>query len=166
MISIRRTASPARRATCAWMATSVRCISFTLVVDFTSVTQKPPSAPRSRISTATYTESARKLASYTTGAPEASAVRVASRRASYASWGRSISTPPGTCARATSPTRRPRANTASSIGSGVSSAAPGSCTRHQSCFAHWIPATTRDLERPGGRAGTMGDATLTRAMHA
>jgi hypothetical protein len=63
MISIRRTGRPARRATWAWMATSVRCGSFTLVVDFTSVTQKAPSGPRSRMSIAVYTESARKLAS-------------------------------------------------------------------------------------------------------
>ncbi len=67
MTSIRRTGSPARRATCAWMATSARCTSFTPVVDFTSMTENPPSAsrssPRTRMSIATYTESDRKLAS-------------------------------------------------------------------------------------------------------
>src|ERR1035437_3538286 len=55
-------------------------------------------------------------------------------------------TPPGTCARASSPTFWPRVKIACSPSSAASSGASGSCTFHHSIFGHWRPDTYRDLE--------------------
>src|ERR1035437_1516612 len=55
-------------------------------------------------------------------------------------------TPPGTCARASSPTFWPRVKIACSPSSAASSGASGSCTFHQSSFGHCKPDVYRDLE--------------------
>src|SRR3989454_1186104 len=93
------------------------------------------------------------VASKRAGAPSSRAFCVAATRSARASCGRSISTPPGYRARATSPTWRPWSKRSWSTLSGWSSVAFGSCTSHQSFLWHWRPEVKRDFERRRGEGG-------------
>src|SRR3989442_2728459 len=131
------------------MATSGMCSSFSELDDLTSV-RRYPSFCFSSTSIATKVSSAMNGASKTAGAPASSASCVAATRPAPAWCGRSISTPPGYRARASSPPWRPWSNRSWSTLSGWSSSASGSCTSHHSFLWHWRPDVKRDLERRYG----------------